>query len=194
MKSFPRVCGVVPAYLGQLEQGDGFSSRRRGCSGAFLAFIAIFQLFPACAGLIPTGSGAQTHRVLFPALAGLFRAASKERRARKPFSPRMRGCSAQSIHAGDVHALFPAPAGLFLTVRREHPHEPSFPRMCGVVPPAMVTLTYPGDFPRSRGVVPGHAQPGTVFMSFSPLPRGCSLRTVWVADTLTLSPLPRGCS
>ena len=151
MKSFPRVCGVVPV----LDQGQAkfcpFSPRVRGCSGHCWSLRRWWVLFPAYAGLFRKGFPRQRSRNTFPRVCGVVPSLALGVSTSIHLSPRVRGCSVVPLHekhTGKSIDLFPAYAGLFRGVRggsRNYfsPHSrgwpgggqrPHFPRIRGVVP------------------------------------------------------------
>ena len=147
-KSFPRVCGVVPVD----SRREIFSPRMRGCSiyrrtGRVYEFLS-----PRVRGCSLPPRQPPRSPILFPAYAGLFRPRPKPAPRRISFprscgvvpslalgvstsihlSPRMRGCSDQTLGRRTGYAVLPAPAGLFPPRCLNSNHPSPFPRSCGV--------------------------------------------------------------
>ena len=134
-RCFPRIRGDVPVMNWLDEKVSAFSPHTRGCSFAQT-----------------TGSPL---RSVFPAYAGMFRAAAATLSGQPGFSPHTRGCSHEfGPFAGGDH-VFPAYAGMFRRRHRDH--------------------TGGGGFPRIRGDVPLSRTASYTALMFSPHTRGCSV-------------------
>ena len=94
----------------------------------------------------------------FPRVRGDVPGCSSGRRCRPWFSPRARGCSPRAVVGVVSAGVFPACAGMFLSVVHKF-----VPGVC---------------FPRVRGDVPGFLTRALFITPFSPRARGCSQRTM----------------
>ena len=151
---FPRARGDVPGIESFYGCEPGFSPRTRGCSQGTADLNAATKVFPAHAGMFPTGRGRAGRRDRFPRARGDVPAGAEVAAAPDPFSPRTRGCSPNQAPPLADHQVFPAHAGMF-----PHPTQP------------MSTQT---RFPRARGDVPPLNIADNTRTVFSPRTRGCS--------------------
>ena len=151
---FPRVRGDVPLDPKKLRKTYPFSPRTRGCS--YRCGFGRFDepVFPACAGMFPTGTPPGTPATRFPRVRGDVPEWTGVKKGGRRFSPRARGCSLHDDHPFCVCVVFPACAGMFLPRRG-------------------LGLSGSG-FPRVRGDVPVTGLPTRLSALFSPRARGCS--------------------
>ena len=152
--SFPRVRGDVPGEIGQSPYRRGFSPRARGCSVMTVQQGKHIPVFPACAGMFRCDTGDTSARSSFPRVRGDVPNAWEGVKQGLAFSPRARGCSAETGLESPEITVFPACAGMF--------------RIEGV------SLLIVGGFPRVRGDVPASPWKRWKKCSFSPRARGCS--------------------
>ena len=112
-RCFPRVRGDVPMRIGPCDVGDAFSPRTRGCS--YRCGFGRFDepVFPACAGMFPTGTPPGTPATRFPRVRGDVPEWTGVKKGGRRFSPRARGCSPQGGELLTIEPVFPACAGMF---------------------------------------------------------------------------------
>ena len=151
---FPRVRGDVPTCVLSGDIVSTFSPRARGCSGFFPRFVSSRRVFPACAGMFLGRYPPTIAWSGFPRVRGDVPQGVPNTKDLKRFSPRARGCS-ELAEAWYKHVtVFPACAGMFLSLKP--------------------TPTRSYRFPRVRGDVPVTGSSGGPFTMFSPRARGCS--------------------
>ena len=134
--SFPRVRGDVPLQINAVPVGETFSPRARGCS--VLASAQLFRkgVFPACAGMFRAAHvGPYRHRC-FPRVRGDVPSKHHHIFHVFEFSPRARGCSVLHVVGLGEELVFPACAGMFRSMRWLPLVSLSFPRVRGDVPNA----------------------------------------------------------
>ena len=131
---FPRIRGDVPLYTLDKLCFWLFSPHTRGCSTGDPSGHLATSRFPRIRGDVPTG------------VTGIF--------AFPEFSPHTRGCSQHSRFLFPRLLVFPAYAGMFLSIAGRG--------------------TCPKGFPRIRGDVPIRTTQGGCLIWFSPHTRGCS--------------------
>ena len=90
---FPRVCGDVPLDPKKLRETYPFSPRMRGCSVSPYKSPTPWFVFPAYAGMFLLVRAGRRPPWRFPRVCGDVPKSAILTRGRKPFSPRMRGCS-----------------------------------------------------------------------------------------------------
>ena len=151
---FPRARGDVPVRLPDAGVGGPFSPRTRGCSWLDSFGEERTAVFPAHAGMFPTGVDRGKRRVGFPRARGDVPFKSGLTAFSMRFSPRTRGCSYQPTGGPHHDQVFPAHAGMFL--------------------PKVNKIVTPHSFPRARGDVPYTPPQTQVKSKFSPRTRGCS--------------------
>ena len=151
---FPRIRGDVPAELNPSVNTEEFSPHTRGCSGR-IARISIQPIvFPAYAGMFRYRKRKKIFEGRFPRIRGDVPWALAPGQNSSWFSPHTRGCSWWLRCARPLGCVFPAYAGMFLSVRVMRRVSSGFPRIRGDVP---LGLTHP-----------------RVGTPFSPHTRGCS--------------------
>ena len=129
---FPRVRGDVPTNI--------------------LLWHGIIFVFPACAGMFPSYCQSKTFTLSFPRVRGDVPSFLKLYNEVQPFSPRARGCSLFGRFWTDTHYVFPACAGMFLSMGSKRSSQVSFPRVRGDVPMLAELVFQPFTFsPRARG-------------------------------------------
>ena len=131
---FPRVCGDVPWSARRLVGPYAFSPRMRGCSGKSGKIPTHSHVFPAYAGMFHAVGGAREGDNGFPRVCGDVPSLKKTSTPTLRFSPRMRGCSSAEPSSRNANYVFPAYAGMFLSVTPAGILILSFPRVCGDVP------------------------------------------------------------
>ena len=151
---FPRVRGDVPVVWCIGRAKPSFSPRARGCSAVPCPMLQALSVFPACAGMFPIGLRSIQARHRFPRVRGDVPRTAWEAASTAWFSPRARGCSQRLSHLHQGRNVFPACAGMFLSV-------PDHRFLCYC-------------FPRVRGDVPLWFTAQTGMAAFSPRARGCS--------------------
>ena len=153
-RRFPRVRGDVPQGTNLATHQGAFSPRARGCSRGADGAILAADVFPACAGMFLTRGAEDTTRPGFPRVRGDVPHPTSPQTHVREFSPRARGCSYTRPPRTASKLVFPACAGMFLSV--------------------MVSIVLPASFPRVRGDVPLGGLNGAMERWFSPRARGCS--------------------
>ena len=132
-----------------------FSPRARGCSFTRSKVLFLNGVFPACAGMFPTGDWWCTIEWCFPRVRGDVPVSGPLGSHSDQFSPRARGCSELWREQPHLRTVFPACAGMF---RRAFPHDQKserFPRVRGDVPIGFgFSAGRPGFSPRARGCSP----------------------------------------
>ena len=131
---FPRVRGDVPVNGFTLYLSHLFSPRARGCS--YRCGFGRFDepVFPACAGMFPTGTPPGTPATRFPRVRGDVPEWTGVKKGGRRFSPRARGCSAVVRDGDGFEYVFPECAGMFQTGQTSDLPRKSFPRVRGDVP------------------------------------------------------------
>ena len=169
---FPRARGDVPPIIDYCSITVWFSPRTRGCSSSCCKSPTIRIVFPAHAGMFLAASAAEGARIGFPRARGDVPAMTSENTSMISFSPRTRGCSARRSCWPRGRGVFPAHAGMFRskaatkrTIRR---------------------------FPRARGDVPPPTRREYRGTRFSPRTRGCSLVAVLGPDGYNVFPAHAG--
>ena len=212
-RSFPRVRGDVPTHHFYHRKQDRFSPRARGCSSKPIFWISAKTVFPACAGMFLAPSAARWTAQSFPRVRGDVPCSLVVYRTCNSFSPRARGCSHKSKpHHFNVN-VFPACAGMFLSVKLAFAMPRSFPRVRGDVPhligvrvdtdlfsprargcsaPIFPARSRWRSFPRVRGDVPTGQKARLACVEFSPRARGCSFTLDRVAQILIVFPACAG--
>ena len=71
VKSFPRMCGVVPDILTAVHAAEVFSLHVRGCSVKMSLSCTHNSHFPACAGLFLNAMVFGSKRHAFPRMCGV---------------------------------------------------------------------------------------------------------------------------
>ena len=153
-RSFPRTRGDVPA----MKPTDGlemvFSPHTRGCSTDRKKPLCLLEVFPAHAGMFLGCGRSLAQSRCFPRTRGDVPLPGRRCGNLRTFSPHTRGCSAHGV-VGRVHFwVFPAHAGMFLSI-------------------STGAVSQPG-FPRTRGDVPNRKRGSKGERRFSPHTRGCS--------------------
>ena len=133
---------------------ETFSPHTRGCSFHLFTTIRKAPVFPAYAGMFRYRKRKKIFEGRFPRIRGDVPWALAPGQNSSWFSPHTRGCSWWLRCARPLGCVFPAYAGMFLSVRVMRRVSSGFPRIRGDVP--------------DMGVAPGGV---TVF---SPHTRGCS--------------------
>ena len=173
-RSFPRVRGDVPTYLGWECWETPFSPRARGCS-QLLGQVFAFQLvFPACAGMFRHIGRMASPITGFPRVRGDVPVSKFNSAGRVVFSPRARGCSCSRTYVRSGCPVFPRARGCSCPSIRQRPDRPVFPACAGMFRPNMIQAPLIGRFPRVRRDVPSWAALSTAAALFSPRTRGCS--------------------
>ena len=106
----------------------------RGCSLVLLTQLAFSQVFPAYAGVFPSGAGDSGGKHRLPRVCGGVPAVIPALRRQTKSSPRMRGCSYVELFGRPLLLVFPAYAGVFLFMGVDLMAGRSLPRVCGGVP------------------------------------------------------------
>ena len=132
--SFPRVRGDVPSPSSACCRCELFSPRARGCSLIWAYRMDCFEVFPACAGMFLRASGIMQRVVRFPRVRGDVPSHICPEWLGKRFSPRARGCSGAERFVLVWVRVFPACAGMFLTMTCCNAWIACFPRVRGDVP------------------------------------------------------------
>ena len=101
LHGFPRARGDVPSRWSERQKGKPFSPRTRGCSVGFQLPRKATTVFPAHAGMFPTGNTVTSGWNSFPRARGDVPAQALDLALWQRFSPRTRGCS---DHADVLHA------------------------------------------------------------------------------------------
>ena len=114
----------------------------------------VTKVFPAYAGMFLGSTTHWRHQKRFPRVRGDVPAVSAPSSALTEFSPRTRGCSSLTDQLKPQDYVFPAYAGMFLSISR--------------------LAIVPFRFPRVRGDVPAKYRTGYECGRFSPRTRGCS--------------------
>ena len=156
------VCSVVfPAYAGMFPSrwtfglgASAFSPHTRGCSYVTVMVLLVRYVFPAYAGMFRGGADAWPKVDGFPRIRGDVPQTGENVNTRVEFSPHTRGCSVGVYDWGIAGFVFPAYAGMFLSLPG-----PVEMRLC---------------FPRIRGDVPHADKRRQQRFRFSPHTRGCS--------------------
>ena len=151
---FPRIRGDVPSVSSGQKPRKTFSPHTRGCSCKPECTCSVSHVFPAYAGMFLLPRHCITDIKSFPRIRGDVPLSQKLPKPILTFSPHTRGCSSQADWTGLSVRVFPAYAGMFLSLTGEKFVEMGFPRIRGDVPTSSTT--------------PG---PG---LRFSPHTRGCS--------------------
>ena len=131
---FPRVCGDVPPMRQKPRLRQRFSPRMRGCSCFPLVRFIHIAVFPAYAGMFRRYLSPDHGARRFPRVCGDVPIERALAVVLEKFSPRMRGCSSAEPSSRNANYVFPAYAGMFLSVTPAGILILSFPRVCGDVP------------------------------------------------------------
>ena len=110
---FPRVRGDVPDWYSAGGDAGAFSPRARGCSRLGHRLARRQRVFPACAGMFPTGRRVAHNRTGFPRVRGDVPLWCVMVMGLSTFSPRARGCSRRGKPVACPAKVFPACAGMF---------------------------------------------------------------------------------
>ena len=151
---FPRARGDVPPKPMSPKVKFWFSPRTRGCSWEKVDKACYQAVFPAHAGMFRLGTTDRINYSCFPRARGDVPDREQIDKILCGFSPRTRGCSFISHQHHAFHTVFPAHAGMFLSIVHKF-----VPRVC---------------FPRARGDVPAVVVNSVDHELFSPRTRGCS--------------------
>ena len=144
--------GDVPPETTFFPLKDTFSPRARGCSQTCAQRILDYGVFPACAGMFPSGPHPPHSRHSFPRVRGDVPSFLDGYEEVLPFSPRARGCSSQRRSRPAQLQVFPACAGMFLGGAALGSDASRFPRVRGDVPSRPPLYWRPPRFsPRARG-------------------------------------------
>ena len=150
---FPRTRGVVSTFATWFICCQAFSPHTRGCIEPAPAGTHPFRVFPAHAGLYPSGWQTTTLAKSFPRTRGVVSREPIMSLQHGGFSPHTRGCIGSEDGEPDKVGVFPAHAGLYRTAAERKNSSSSFPR--------------------TRGVVSALKQNGVDDARFSPHTRGC---------------------
>ena len=90
---FPRIRGDVPAGTRIVVHSQLFSPHTRGCSCVTPSNKEFSAVFPAYAGMFPTGPHAGFETSRFPRIRGDVPEPRRIAHDQRPFSPHTRGCS-----------------------------------------------------------------------------------------------------
>ena len=131
---FPRIRGDVPHALNCGNTTHEFSPHTRGCSGPADPPPYSRAVFPAYAGMFLLPRHCITDIKSFPRIRGDVPLSQKLPKPILTFSPHTRGCSSQADWTGLSVRVFPAYAGMFLSLTGEKFVEMGFPRIRGDVP------------------------------------------------------------
>ena len=172
---FPRIRGDVPPHTPVHCYDLWFSPHTRGCSFATAPAAPERPVFPAYAGMFRYRKRKKIFEGRFPRIRGDVPWALAPGQNSSWFSPHTRGCSWWLRCARPLGCVFPAYAGMFLSVRVMRRVSSGFPRIRGDVPLSAAEVIDSGGFPRIRGDVPRRAQAEYVKALFSPHTRGCSV-------------------
>ena len=149
---FPRVRGDVPGVTDSVVDKIKFSPRARGCSAARIRVLPGCGVFPACAGMFPAGTALRLNPCRFPRVRGDVPTPPPTLCLGTRFSPRARGCSADTPLIPLPTSVFPACAGMFPLLPAYHYDFHCFPRVRGDVPNALARQQQARLFsPRARG-------------------------------------------
>ena len=110
---FPRVRGDVPKCNSKKAFLTAFSPRARGCSFVAATRTPPLRVFPAHAGMFPTGLTTRPTLICFPRARGDVPMQVNTTISLSAFSPRTRGCSEAPGCPGAGILVFPAHAGMF---------------------------------------------------------------------------------
>ena len=113
---FPRIRGDVPVAAGMKMTYGKFSPHTRGCSGAPLAWVDAGEVFPAYAGMFLATGDQGAWGACFPRIRGDVPNGFLTDATPDLFSPHTRGCSASLDAIKGFMLVFPAYAGMFLTL------------------------------------------------------------------------------
>ena len=138
MACFPRIRGDVPAGSTPRWRRSAFSPHTRGCSAVSKAVSRAWSVFPAYAGMFRADMGVMANLLGFPRIRGDVPANSNSSWVNSEFSPHTRGCSVnESAFVLDA-GVFPAYAGMFLSVPCATVSRSRFPRIRGDVPVGVI--------------------------------------------------------
>ena len=152
VRGFPRVRGDVPGVTDSVVDKIKFSPRARGCSAARIRVLPGCGVFPACAGMFPAGTALRLNPCRFPRVRGDVPTPPPTLCLGTRFSPRARGCSADTPLIPLPTSVFPACAGMFPLLPAYHYDFHCFPRVRGDVPNALARQQQARLFsPRARG-------------------------------------------
>ena len=151
-QGFPRARGDVPCTAMSLSAIYMFSPRTRGCSPATSLQKQCATVFPAHAGMFPCPRKHKSSCWRFPRARGDVPPRKSSTTKHSKFSPRTRGCSVTYKHWSERKNVFPAHAGMFLSIMADGVDCVGFPRARGDVP-AGGTSKHPTRVfsPRTRG-------------------------------------------
>ena len=170
--SFPRARGDVPRVQICLKSLVTFSPRTRGCSYFARGKCLRDCVFPAHAGMFRVWPSVSVDARSFPRARGDVPYQIEGGVKGNLFSPRTRGCSVWLSSCMHCMHVFPAHAGMFLTIAVA-----IFKIIC---------------FPRARGDVP-HLELFIVrHFQFSPRTRGCSSYSTLAASRNVVFPAHAG--
>ena len=129
-----------------------FSPHTRGCSSPKAAQLLRGYVFPAYAGMFPHQCTCPARGVCFPRIRGDVPHRGIINFAVGVFSPHTRGCSSSLLKHYFSGAVFPAYAGMFLSLSAHVEQQRGFPRIRGDVPKHLTTNDNHGMFsPHTRG-------------------------------------------
>ena len=133
-ESFPRARGDVPSIPDNVLENTWFSPRTRGCSFALKNLADQALVFPAHTGMFRGTPARVTVCRGFPRARGDVPGKCPVEDKGSTFSPRTRGCSAIFSTPPGWSLVFPAHAGMFLSIKRFPLSTFCFPRARGDVP------------------------------------------------------------
>ena len=156
LSSFPRIRGDVPSEKTNTSSRLKFSPHTRGCSDQIPPRAQSSCVFPAYAGMFRANSTYDQLQACFPRIRGDVPGVTKFPQPVALFSPHTRGCSVTDEHPLTECLVFPAYAGMFRRLRGQNMDSPSFPRIRGDVPGALLSPpNCKGFSPHTRGCSPG---------------------------------------
>ena len=129
-----------------------FSPHTRGCSHNIVCSRTHRLVFPAYAGMFRKSKPSWGEVGCFPRIRGDVPAEQVADQLQSGFSPHTRGCSLRISQVDSRLGVFPAYAGMFLHDHLKMLLIDSFPRIRGDVPAPFVTSYGQGQFsPHTRG-------------------------------------------
>ena len=132
-ESIPRICGVAPSFSLSLVSSDHYSPPTRGCSRLGHRLACQQSVFPAYAGLFPTGTPLGMSTICIPCVRGVVPATAVSSTPTTSF-PRVRG-------------VVPKLSSLVKRILSFSPHTWGFSE-------SLLWGLLGSWFPRTRGVVP----------------------------------------
>ena len=148
----PRTSEDDPSITHQMDGDNKYSPHKRGWSQyKFWQYLSLF-VFPAQAGMIPTGCLFAEHTLRIPRARGDDPISHFHLCKQHLYSPRKRGWSQKNWDLERILRVFPAQEGMILLVDQYVDEGKSIPRASGDDPTFLGRICFSGEYsPHKRG-------------------------------------------